>query len=487
MSFCQNQQITENEKVTIDRLSHEMNEKHRAWIQSPDLWRACLILKKYFHINQNQKTIILCPNVRDARFVAKHLSVDFCVTGEEDNKERFIAWETFRSQKKCTTVSTRVGLFLCDATTTTVIVLRSGHPNHVEHNRNPRIDTREICKKFSEKFATNLFFLDVFPRADDLHSFSKENLLWYYGNPSVKFVNPSVEKFVSDNPVIVSTTAQEISDTLNHDGKILVILNKKGYAAKIRCQDCNDTFVCQTCGRSVRVEQSTIACKHCASILPIPTRCPSCKSVRLVHRGYAIGRVTELFRKMFPSNLVSTLDAESKSMDNLADVTITTKAFLENFFDPNSCDKFDCVVYLDADSALFSSHFRATEYTAWSFFEWLSVARASKARFIVQTEESAFFSKILSEPEEFLKNELNQRALFNQPPFEKWIHIDIRELDQKKREWEWQIIKQELEKISGVKTTKNFVIRVPLESFDQTMRIFSKLEDKIIIDTNAFS
>lgn len=477
----------DNDNATIDRLAHTMTEKRSAWIQSPDLLHASCILNRFLLLRPDHKTIILCPNVRDARLVSNWLNAKLCVTGEENNTERFSAWQHFRSMKRGLLVCTRTGLFLPDAMTTTVVVLRSGHSNHVEHNRNPRIDTREIAFLFSEKFSTKLFFFDVFPRVDDLYRFKEENMLWYHSDQKVKFINPSKEKKFSENIALVSSTAQKVSEILETGGRVLVILNKKGYAWKLRCQDCNQTILCPICGRSVRVEQHVTVCKHCVSVSPIPSRCPSCKSTRIAHRGFASGRIVELFKKWYPNIIISLLDAEQKKFDKSASVVLTTRAYLENHFDPTSHNTFSCIVYLDADVSFFSSHFRSSECAALTFFEWLGVVRSFQSEFIVQTEENEFFTQLLDNPEKFLKDELAQRSSFRQPPFEKWIQINVRESDPKKCEWETQILKQKLEQISDVRVSGNLIVRVPFFCLNDVQDVFAGLDDKIIIDTNAFS
>lgn len=119
--------------------------------------------------------------------------------------------------------------------------------------------------------------------------------------------------------------------------------------------------------------------------------------------------------------------------------------------------------------------------------EWMSVARASHGIFVVQTEEPDFFSAYLNEPEKMIQEEKSIRDSFHQPPFERWIKIEIRESEEKKRELQMHLLKEQLEKIDGVRVTSTFVVRVPLSSIPAVQNVISKLDDNYLIDTNAFS
>ena len=481
--------VPNQESATVVRLANAMTERRYGFVQAPDLRRTCAIIARFLYEKPKQKVAILCPNVRDARIVAKYLGSfsPLCVTGEESSNERFFAWKSYRENSTGLLITTRAGIFFCDAPTTTVIVVRSGHQNHVEHRRNPRIDVREVADLFSQKFTTQLFFFDVLPRVDDIFRFKEENILLFNSEQEIKFVRPSIEKSVSDHVAIVSSTVESISETIEQNGRILIVLNKKGYAWRLRCKDCGHVFVCSRCGHLVRVDEQTLTCIHCGTIDPIPLRCPSCRSSKIEFRGFGSGRIAEILKKTFPSSSIQYIDAQQKSFDPKVIITLATRAFVENYFDPFQDNLFQCVVYLDADLPLFSSNFRSAELASIYFFEWMGMARANHAKFVVQTEEQGFFDQYIHDPIEIFKEEKARRESFQQPPFEQWIQLKVRETEDKKRELQTEVLKQQLEKIHGVRVTSELVIRVPLSSVEEVQRVLSELNDNFLIDTNAFS
>ena len=117
----------------------------------------------------------------------------------------------------------------------------------------------------------------------------------------------------------------------------------------------------------------------------------------------------------------------------------------------------------------------------------MGLARANHAKFIVQTEEQGFFDQYLRDPIQAFTEEKARRESFNQPPFEQWIQIKVHETEDKKRELQMDILKQELENLSGVRVTSDFVIRVPFSQTDKVRAVLDDLNDNFLIDTNAFS
>ncbi|MBI2475127.1 hypothetical protein HYV69_01745 [Candidatus Uhrbacteria bacterium] len=476
------------ESSTIVRLANAMTERRIGFIQAFDLRRTSAIIAKFLYDRPKQKVVILCPNVRDARIVAKFLESfsPFCVTGEESNNERFSTWKLYRKKTNGLLITTRVGIFFCDSSTTTVVVVRSGHQNHVEHRRNPRIDAREIAYLFSQNFSTQLFFFDVVPRVDDLIRFKEENILLYNSNTEIKFVRPSTEKSVSEHNIIVSSTTKSISETIEQHGRVLIILNKKGYAWRLRCGNCGYVFVCSKCGHLVRVDEQILTCIHCGTIDPVPLRCPSCNSSKIEFRGFGSGRLVEILKKCFPKTSIQVIDAEKKNFDPGTDITLATRAFIENLFDPSQNNMFQCVVYLDADLPLFSPNFRSAEQASIYFYEWFGLARANHAKYIVQTEEQDFFEQYLFEPIKMLGEEKTRRLKFQQPPFEYWVQIKLRETEERKRELQLDLLRQQLERIQCVRVTHDFVVRVPFSRIKEVQKILADLNDHFLIDTNAF-
>ncbi|MPN17819.1 primosomal protein N' [bioreactor metagenome] len=58
----------------------------------------------------------------------------------------------------------------------------------------------------------------------------------------------------------------------------LWILDRKGYAGEITCEECGGTLVCHSCGVALRAEEEAVnvTCPLCGYKAPFPKKCPKC-------------------------------------------------------------------------------------------------------------------------------------------------------------------------------------------------------------------
>ncbi len=490
--------IPTQEGAEIARIASSLHERRKAFVCVPDLRRTAAVIARYLYQQPNQKAMIVCPTVRDVALLCRflHYLSPVCVTGEEKNPERFACWKQYRQSKKAVLITTRTGLLYPDASTTSIFVVRSNHPNHVQHNRNPRLDARVITRLFSERFTTNLYFLDVVVTGEDVLQFGKEHIFFFPTTTPLHFVDASKERPVSSQSAITTTTWQHIAQTIQTGGRVLVVYNKKGYAIRLRCLTCDHRFVCSSCGHLVRVHALSIQCVACGLTESTPQRCPSCKSSDVQQRGYGSERLSELFQEWFPGVSLQLVDAQHPAFDPNVTLTLATQFFLENLFDPFDDRRFTCVAHLDPDSPLFATHFRATQKAVAGLCEWIGVAYTNHAQMIIQTQEVDLFRTFLEEPFAQLQEELTMRSSYGQPPFSKWIRVTIREDERKKRELEAYLLTCALEKLNGVRVSSQvstslsdqiLTVRCPLETVASVLEVFSTLGDHYIIDVNAFS
>lgn len=63
----------------------------------------------------------------------------------------------------------------------------------------------------------------------------------------------------------------------------LWLLDRKGYAGELLCEECGKTLRCKRCGSSMRWEESrrSLRCTACGQREPIPERCPNCGGLLL--------------------------------------------------------------------------------------------------------------------------------------------------------------------------------------------------------------
>lgn len=488
--------VPAQEASTIARIAAQLSERQNAFAQVPDIRRAAAVIAGYMVLTQHKKIVILCPRVHDVQILKEALGSFYPITltGDESKGQRADIWHRFRKSSQAILITTGVGLFFPDQMTRAIFVIHSSHPDHALHDRNPRLDTREVIRGFADQTKTRLFFLDAFPRAEDLFAFGPEQIFVYpLPNPPV-FIDATHERPASAHPILTPSALSAIELALANQQRVFLIYNKKGYARRLRCESCAHQVVCQHCGHLLRILRSTVECIACHRIEPLPVRCPACQHARLTARGYGMDRLQESVLKFFPKASCQIIDAEHLDQPH-GDICIVTRAYLEGIFNPLKKQEAGCVIHLDPDTALFSSDFRASQRAVWSLAQWQGLAHALHASFYIQTDEREWFQEQLSQPEKTIQQELRRRQEYQQPPWTSWILVRLKEAETRKRELESSLLIETLERIPTVRVSRlttdqgdeiHLQIRLDHQNFQTVLQVFSSLDDRYIIDTNAY-
>jgi primosomal protein N' (replication factor Y) len=220
-------------------------------------------------------------------------------------------------------------------------------------------------------------------------------------------------------------------DALQNHAKILLFLNRKGYAGTLVCRDCGWVSRCNSCIVPLIYyrEASRLTCRYCGKVDRLPDLCPLCRTPRLSPVGYGTERVEVEARRLFPQAKIARLDRDtlrhSASAQTLWegvksgawDILIGTQAL----FSREPLPRCGLVGVLHADSGLHVSDFRAAERTYHLLVDAANLVcpASTGGRVIIQTRlptHHAVQALISGDPNQFYNEEFAARRLLHYPP-----------------------------------------------------------------------
>ncbi|TAK03735.1 hypothetical protein EPO34_01055 [Patescibacteria group bacterium] len=367
-----------------------------SFVRSPDLRHGAALIATYRRACPGPIRIA-APNVRDARLLHAALGGEI-LTGEESNGSRFAAWQGFRSTKDGLLIGTRLVSMLEHPLGSTLFLVRSGHENHRQADRNPRYDARRAAVRWNAS-GDRIVFLDAFPRPDDLHLFP-DSLRCPALDPIRAIAMTGRESW--PHAFISPPVFEGVQDAMETGGRVLLAFNRKGMARVLSCQGCGWTV-------------------PLAGAAP-PRFCDSCHSSDLHERGFGTRAIRKALQGAFPDATVAVCEKGEGATD--ARIVIATKHYLENAFDPFDPEPFAMVADLDADAGLADRSQRAVERTLCTAAQWQAVARAARAPFLIQTARPELFVRAFHDPVRILREELETRRAYGLEPFVRWITVD---------------------------------------------------------------
>ena len=482
--------ISAREAPGISETVAALSERDEAFVSVSDLKRATVLIATYRRANPGAPILVLAPNVRDARLVGSRLAGPgtVVVTGEESSAERFRRWRRWRELPAGLLVGSRVAALWTHPRLHAVFLVRSGHPNHKQADRNPRMDTRIVARILRQRLGARRYHLDVVPGTEDLFRLGAPNLIGSAERPETVIADMTIERDGSPHPCLGNSLVMEVTRALSEGRRVVCSYNRKGVSRRLQCADCKHRFPCPECGGVLAPYPSAVLCHRCGHAEPLPTSCPSCQKRNLTPKGFGNRAVAAAIQAEFPEATVACLDRDTRvdgSED--ADILVVTRHYLENVFDPFHPPDVGLVAELDGDRSLFEPSQRAVEKALYNAEEWRGVAHACRARFLIQTEIPDLFRSALSSPEKTLLDDLSVRKSYGQPPYVRALSVDAKADDEASR-------KEMLAEASRVVRSaspgaeiiegETVVARVPPEDELAVLKAFSSMDDRYIIDTS---
>jgi primosomal protein N' (replication factor Y) (superfamily II helicase) len=194
--------------------------------------------------------------------------------------------------------------------------------------------------------------------------------------PAVRLVDMNLQP---RHTVFSSQLLQAIQQRIVRGEQSLVFLNRRGYAPVLSCTACDWKSECPNCSafRVFHKIDRTLRCHHCGYTERVPRACPSCGNVDIAPLGRGTERLEEhlgdLLCDVKQANgqpvRIARMDADSTRFKGAleqqlarmhagdVDVLVGTQMITKG----HDFRRITLVAALNADSALFSSDFRAPE------------------------------------------------------------------------------------------------------------------------------
>lgn len=165
-----------------------------------------------------------------------------------------------------------------------------------------------------------------------------------------------------------------IHQHLGQGSQVMLFINRRGFAPALLCHQCGNVEECDRCNSpyTIHKQLNKIQCHHCGSARSIPRVCPQCGSDDVVPYGLGTEQLEQGLASLFPDYSSVRIDSDSARgktrLSELLDMVnknqhqllIGTQILSKGHHFPN----VTLVVILDADGALFSADFRASEHLA---------------------------------------------------------------------------------------------------------------------------
>ena len=368
--------------------------------------------------------------------------------------DRRQAWSRIQDRGVAVVIGTRSAAFAPLTRLGLVIVDQEDHPAYKAGNA-PRYDARIIAAERAGRAGAVLALASAHPSLESAQATGPnwDALMAPSRSADLPPVTVVDLREVPPGDILSATMTDAIAACLASRKKVLLFLNRKGYAPVLLCRDCGRAVQCPTCstgasgataafGLTFHKRDGVLRCTHCGHAGKAPDTCQACRGTRLVPFGFGTEALEESVRTRFPAARVARLESHRdrggsvRERANAAilalmqarelDILIGTQRVVTR--SPRPVASLIGLIYPDA--ALHLPDFRAAERAYHTLREVMTLVDRDTpdAGIVMQTyapQHHVMRALAQYDPSIFYKSELSSRAALGYPPFGHLIGLRI--------------------------------------------------------------
>ena len=320
-----------------------------------------------------------------------------------------------------------------------IIIIDEEHSESYKQENNPRYSTLDIAVERSKTHECPVILGSATPK---IESYARAKKGYYellelpsrVNNkplPKVSIVDMKKE-IRKGNAIFSDELRNKINDRLIKKEQVMLLLNRRGYANYLTCNNCGFVFKCPNCDITLTYHKTSgmMRCHYCGYASKKLEVCPACKEKSIKQMGVGTEKLEEKIKEEFPLAKVLRMDADATSKKGSHNKIISSFNTGEYnvLVGTQMISKglnFPCVTLvgvINADVSLNIPNFRSSEQT-FSLLDQV-IGRSGRAdkegEAVIQTFNPDHYSIICASNHDyksFFNHEMYVRKKLNYPPF----------------------------------------------------------------------
>lgn len=347
----------------------------------------------YFRLIQNQlqqqrQVIYLVPEIgltsQLVERVKHRFGEQFAISHSAlTERQQYEAWERFRLGDVTIMLGTRSSLF-SQSDRLGLIIIDEEHDSSYKQEDGVRYHARDVAIKRAQMLDIPIVLGSATSSLESLHNCEREHYYRYrLSQRPTRFAPPAIQLINSRNDQLEHGCSpfllKRIEYHLKQNGQVLLYLNRRGFAPVVMCHECSWQAGCQHCDSRLTLHHSLnrLLCHHCGFAQSIPTQCPECGNDEIKHYGIGTEQLEKGMKDRFSDYPVLRIDRDSitsrdefaRQMETLRQGTPCLLIGTQMIAKGHDYPAITMSAILDADQALFSSAYRASERLVQTAFQ----------------------------------------------------------------------------------------------------------------------
>lgn len=288
-----------------------------------------------FNLKQGKSSIILMPEISLISPIENQLRLRFgedvvaLIHSRLSKTRLYQEWKKVKDRENSIVVGSRSAIFAPVKNLRLIIIDEEADPSYKQIEV-PRYHTKEVALERAKFTRAVVILGSMIPSIESYHSIKTKrykpiahmlhkppeaSLAKGGRGPELKVINMRREHYGKQRtkPLISKALESKIKEVLTNKEKIILFLNRRGFATFIHCLNCKTVLRCKDCHTTLKYhfKKRMVICHQCGYKIAAPEICPQCNVSYVRYAGSGTQRLESELHRLFPQARTLRIDTDS--------------------------------------------------------------------------------------------------------------------------------------------------------------------------------
>ncbi len=276
-------------------------------------------------LNNGRSVMILVPEIALTPQIVDEFSSHFenivLTHSRQTEAERHLAWkDVLESTSPRVVIGPRSALFL-PLENLGLIVIDEAHEPSFKQEQSPRYSALRAASVLAREHEAKLILGSATPSIADFYLAQKSTrpiielpqTARLAKAPTVTLVDMTKRHDFQRHRFFSNALLGRLEMTVASGYQALIFHNRRGSANVTLCKNCGWQSTCQRCFIPLTLHTDTyeLRCHICGTNGKVPTNCPDCSNVDIIHKGVGTKLIESELTKLYPNMKIARFDGDS--------------------------------------------------------------------------------------------------------------------------------------------------------------------------------
>lgn len=282
-------------------------------------------------LERGESVIVLTPEIgltpQLVDDFAEHFDDILVTHSRQTEAERHLTWQTaLEATTPHIAIGPRSALFL-PLKKVGLIIIDEAHEPSYKQEQSPRYSALRAASMLAKHGEAKLVLGSATPLVTDYYTaLAAERPIITMPRPAMAIAPPQVtlvdmtkrhsfrrHRFFSESLLT------SLEKTLSENHQVLIFHNRRGSASVTLCDNCGWQAGCPRCFVPLTLHTDThqMRCHICGLYDRIPTSCPTCHEVDIIHKGIGTKLIESELRRLFPDKTIARFDGDNAEGESI--------------------------------------------------------------------------------------------------------------------------------------------------------------------------